>query len=102
MKVRLTFAAAAVLLVGMLTALPASAQYVGGQPPAAGPVAGPTVEVQGKAAPVNVQVGRTTRVGGFALTGADIAQMVLLGGGFLVVGAFLVRRTRRRGGPEPA
>ena len=96
MKVRLTLAAVTVLLVGMLAALPASAQYVGGQPPAAGPVAGPTVQVQGKAAPVNVQVGRTTRVGGFALTGGDIAQMVLFGGGLLVVGAFLVRQTRRR------
>jgi hypothetical protein len=96
MKVRLTFAAAAVLVVGVLTAMPASAQYVGGQPPAAGPVAGPTVEVQGKAAPVKVQVGRTTRAGGFALTGSDIAQMALLGGGFLVVGALLVRQARRR------
>jgi hypothetical protein len=102
MKVRLALAAAAVLVVGVLTAMPASAQYVGGQPPAAGPVAAPTVEVQDKAAPVKVQVGRVTRVGGFALTGADIAQMVLIAGGFLLVGGLLVRQARRRPAISPS
>ena len=96
MKVRLTLAAAAVLFVGMLTAMPASAQYLGGSPPVAGPVAGPTVEVQGEAKAVDVQVGRTFRVSRFAFTGADIAQMVLVGGVFVVAGAFLVRQGRRR------
>ncbi len=102
MKVRLILAAAAVLLVGVLTTMPASAQYVGGTPPAAGPVAVPTVEVQRKAVPVKVDVGRTVRVSRFALTGADIAQMVLIGGVFLVAGAVIVRQTRRRPAPRPS
>lgn len=100
MKVRLAVAAAAVLFVGMLTTMPASAQYVGGKAPTAGPVAVPTVEVQGKAAPAKVEVGRTVRVTRFALTGADIAQMVLIGGVVLVAGAVLVRQTRRRPAPR--
>jgi hypothetical protein len=96
MKVRLIFAAAAVLFVGMLTTLPASAQYVGGSPPAAGPVAGPTAPVQGGATPVDVQAGRTVHASRFALTGADIAQLVVVGGVFVLGGAVLVRQGRRR------
>ena len=100
MKVRLILAAVAVLLLGWLTVTPASAQYVGGTPPAAGPVAGPAPEAQGEVTPVGVEVEgagtRTVRVTRFALTGADIAQMVFIGGILVVGGAFLVRQGRRR------
>lgn len=100
MKARMVVAAAAVLFVGMLTVVPASAQYVGGQPPSAGPVAGPTagptLQVQ-KVTPVDVQVGhRTVRTSGFAFTGADIAQIALIAGGLVLGGAVLVRQGRRR------
>lgn len=96
MKARLVVAAAAVVFVGVLTVTPASAQYVGGEAPKAGPVAVPTVEIQKQVTPVEVQVGR--RVPGvtrFAFTGADIAQMVLIAGALVVGGAVLVRRGRR-------
>jgi hypothetical protein len=102
MKVRLVLTAAAVLFAGVVAAMPASAQYVGGVPPAAGPVAAPTadvapkVKVQVVAKPVEVEVGRVERVTRFAITGADIAQLVLIGGVFVVGGAVLVRQGRRR------
>jgi hypothetical protein len=96
MKVRLVLAAAAVLFVGALAISPASAQYVGGTPPKAGPVAVPTVEVTETVTPVEVQVGRTVRVTPFAFTGADVAQMVLIAGGLVLGGAVLVRHGRRR------
>ena len=100
MKVKLGLAAAAVLFVAVLVAMPASAQYVGGAPPAAGPVAVPTVDVKDKAVPVEVQVDRPTRVSRFAVTGADIAQMVLIGGILVLGGAVLVRQGRRRVAPS--
>ncbi len=100
MKLRLVVAAAALLLVSLTAVAPASAQYVGGSPPKAGPVAKPTFQAQGLGSPVKVEVGgasqtaRTTSR--LAVTGADIAQMVLIGGAFLVGGSVLVRRSRRR------
>ena len=100
MKVRLILAAAALVLVSAMAVAPASAQYVGGTPPKAGPVAVPTVEVAEKVTPVEVQVGRTGRVTRFALTGADIAQMVLIAGALVGGGAFLVRQGRRRVAPS--
>jgi hypothetical protein len=100
MKVRLTLAAAAVLFVGALMVTPASAQYVGGTPPKAGPVAVPTVEITETVTPVEVQVGRSVRVTPFALTGADIAQMVLIAGALVLVGTVLVRQGRRRVAPS--
>lgn len=107
MRIRLVLAAVAVLFVGWLTVAPASAQYTGGTPPPAGPVAGPAPEVQGAETPVGVEVagtetqaGRTVRVIEFALTGADIAQMVLIGGILVVGGAVLVRQGRRRMAPS--
>jgi hypothetical protein len=97
MKARLVLAAAAVVFLGVLTVTPASAQYVGGTPPKAGPVAVPTVEIQKQVTPVEVQVGRdVTRVTRFAFTGADIARMVLIAGGLVLGGALLVRQGRRR------
>ncbi len=94
MKIRVVLAAAALVLVSMMAASPASAQYVGGTPPAAGPVVKPVV-VQGAPTPVKVQTGRATQARrSVAVTGADIAQMVLIGGAFVVGGAVLVRRSR--------
>ncbi len=100
MKVRLILAAAADLFVSAMAVTPASAQYVGGTPPKAGPVAVPTVEVAETVTPVEVQVGRTSRVSRFALTGADIAQMVLIAGVFVLGGAVLLRQGRRRVAPS--
>ena len=102
MKIRLALAAAAVLFVGMLGVTPASAQYAGGTPPAAGPVAGATVEVQGVTTPVevDVEVGRRVGISRFALTGADIAQMVVIGAVLVLGGAVLVHRGRRRPAPS--
>lgn len=98
MKIRLVFAAAAIVFVGMLTLTPASAQYVGGTPPKAGPVAGPPAKVPAKAKPVEVKVQGegAQRARRFAFTGADIAQMVVIGGVLVVGGAVLVRHGRRR------
>lgn len=104
MKVKVVLAAAALLLLGLLTVSPASAQYTGGTPPKAGPTAGPVVKVQSPVAPARVQAGRTNRAaqqrGRLALTGGDIAQMVLLGGAFVVGGGLLVRYSRRRVTPS--
>ena len=100
MKVRLLLAAAAVLFVGALTVTPASAQYVGGTPPKAGPVAVPTVEITETVTPVEVQVGRSVRVTPFAFTGADIVQMVLIAGALVLGGTVLVRQGRRRVAPS--
>ena len=99
LKTKVILAAAALVLVGVLSASPSSAQYTGGTPPTAGPVVNPVAVPPAKAEPVKVQVGRPTpaaRTRSFALTGADIAQMVLLGGAFLLGGALLVRQGRRR------
>lgn len=96
MKMRLVFTAVAVLFVGALMATPASAQYVGGTPPDAGSVVNADTAGQGAATPVNVQAGRTARTSGVALTGADIAQLVLIGGVLIVGGAVLLRHGRRR------
>ncbi len=104
MKIRMVLAAAALLLLGLVTASPASAQYTGGNPPAAGPAAARTLQVQGAFSPVNVQVGsptaqaqtrRAARTGGVGVTGADIAQMVLIGGALVVGGGLLARRSRQ-------
>lgn len=105
MKVRLAVASAVVLFVGVLTMAPVSAQYVGGEVPKAGPVAGqkvasPVVEAEHVATPVDVHVGRTVRTTRFALTGADIAQMVLIAGALILGGAVLVRQGRRRVAPS--
>ncbi len=102
MRVRLVLAAVVVLFVGALAVAPAAAQYTGGTPPDAGRVANPGASgspnsgSDGTATPLNVDTGRRVRTTGFALTGADIAQLVLIGGVLLVGGAVLVRRGRRR------
>jgi hypothetical protein len=99
MRLRLMLAAVAVLFVGALTVTPASAQYVGGTPPDAGSVVspGPGAEArQGGGVAVSVDTGRRVQTTGFALTGADIAQLVLIGGVLVVGGALLVRQSRRR------
>jgi len=99
MKVKVVLAAAALLLLGVLTVSPASAQYTGGPVPKAGPTAGPVVETQAPVAPARVQAGRTARAAQqrsrLALTGGDIAQMVLIGGAFVIGGTVLVRRGRQ-------
>jgi hypothetical protein len=101
MKVKVVLAAAALLLLGLLTVSPASAQYVGGQPPKAGPTAGPVVKVQAPVSPARVQAGRVTAAraaqqrGRLALTGGDVAQMALIGGAFVIGGTVLVRRSRQ-------
>jgi len=48
--------------------------------------------------PVAIEVGRPIQAGPrpIALTGADIAQMILLGGLLVIGGAVLVRQGRRR------
>jgi len=98
MKIRLVLGATA-LLLGVLTASPASAQYTGGEAPKAGPTAGPVIKVQGPVTPVRAQAGRAARAaqqrGRLALTGGDIAQVVLIGGAFVVGGTVLVRRYRQ-------
>jgi hypothetical protein len=98
MKIRLLLTAAAIVFVGMLTVAPASAQYVGGTPPKAGPVAGPSAVAPAKAKPIDVKVqgAQPRRVTRFAVTGADIAQMVIIGGVLVGGGAILVRHGRRR------
>jgi hypothetical protein len=96
MKVRLVLTAAAVLFVGVIAATPASAQYVGVKPPVVAPVAAPTVEVERVVKPVEVQVGREVRVTPFAVTGADVVQLVVIGGVLVLGGALLVRQGRRR------
>lgn len=97
MKIRLIVAATALLLAGFLTAPVASAQYVGGTPPPAGKVVKPIVQVQGGTpTAVRVQAGQARRARSFALTGADVAQMVLIGGAMVVGGTVLVRHSRRR------
>ncbi len=96
MRIRVVLAAAALLVVSLMAASPASAQYVGGTPPAAGPVVSPVV-VKGAPSPVRVQAGRATQPRrAVAVTGADIAQMVLIGGAFVIGGTVLIRQTRRR------
>ncbi len=111
MKIRVVLAAAALLVVSLMAASPASAQYVGGTPPELGPVVNPVVlvpaapspaRVQAVPSPVRVQAGRVTQARptqarrAVAVTGADIAQMVLIGGAFVIGGAVLVRQSRRR------
>ncbi len=102
MKVRVVLAAAALLLVSLVAVSPASAQYTGGQSPNAGPTAGPVVQVHGGVSPAKVQAGhagrvtRAARARTFALTGADIAQLALIGGAFVLGGAVVVRYSRRR------
>ena len=101
MKVRLILAAAALVFVSAMAVAPASAQYVGGEPPKAGPVAGPSAEVDDTGVSVGVEVGRTVQTTSrFALTGADIAQMVLIAGALVLGGAVLVRQGRRRVAPS--
>lgn len=89
--------ATAVLVVAMASVTPAFAQYVGGNPPAAGTSGQPA---EGKSiAPASVRVSgpaATRRSGGVAFTGADIMQLVLVGGAFVVAGAVLTTRSRRR------
>ncbi len=97
MKMRMVLAAAALLVLSLMVASPASAQYTGGQAPKAGPTAGPVVKVQAPVAPARVQAGRAAQQRrAVAVTGADIAQMVLIGGAFVVGGVILVRQSRRR------
>jgi hypothetical protein len=43
-----------------------------------------------------IEAGAATRGGGFAVTGADVAQLALLAGSLIVVGAVLTRSARRR------
>ncbi len=84
-----TGALAAALLVPAATS---SAQYTGTKGPNAGPNSGPGVPVQ--------VLGQTFTRGPngdiLASTGAEIAELVLVGGGSVAVGVVLVRRSRRR------
>lgn len=98
MRIR-AIVAAALVVVGGMAVSPASAQYVGGTPPSAGAVVKPVPAAPTSATPVKVQTGGSTQAArprSFPVTGADIVQMVLIGGAFLVGGTFLVRRSRRR------
>jgi hypothetical protein len=93
-----------VALFVALSAAPASAQtvdYPGGTPPQ---VAGEQIVQTPAAAPVaaspapqvlGTEIARGETQGGLALTGADIAGLVLVGFGAIAVGVTVVRRTRR-------
>ena len=98
MRSRLVLVAALLVLVSTMAVSPASAQYTGGTPETVVPVLKPVVVVPAPPSPVIVQVGRPVQAAPrtFALTGADIAQMVLLGGVLMIGGAVLVRHGRRR------
>ena len=92
-------AAASLLVVGVMAASPASAQYIGGTPPTVGPVVKPVVVAPAAPSPAKVQLRETTqapRTRRFAVTGADIAQMVMIGAASVVGGAALIRQGRRR------
>ena len=89
-------ATVAALLAGTWAG-PAHAQavYTGVQPPAVGTTdAGPVGQVLSSAGSrLQVQSTQVQPVrGGLAFTGADIMGLVALGGGAIVVGAFLKRR----------
>lgn len=99
MKAKL-LAAAAVLMVSSTLAMPALAQYVGGTPPELGADA-PSARIDGDPGvrPVEARVASAaspTPASGLAFTGADIGQLVALGGGMVVIGTALARASRRR------
>ena len=114
MRARLAAAAAVMLLtVTAAWVVPASAQYVGGQPPTIGQGPGARAAADRAAADraaaaqaKKVRIARVIRVGasslttgrsgGFAVTGTDITQLVLIGGSLIAVGAVLTRGARRR------
>lgn len=116
MRARLAAAAAVVLIVTAAWVVPASAQYVGGQPPTIGQGPGARAAADRAAADraaaaqaaqaKKVRIARVIRVGassltasrsgGFAVTGTDITQLVLIGGSLIAVGAVLTRGARRR------
>jgi hypothetical protein len=102
-RVRAVAASAiAILLLGLFAAAPAFAQYVGGAPP-------PVVlerEVSRKAdipvTPVDVRVSEfqvvtvtEERGRGLALTGADVLQLLALGGLCTAIGLIAIRAGRR-------
>ena len=98
MRVKLVLAAAVLVLVSTMAVSSASAQYTGGTPPTIAPVLEPVVVVPAPPSPVIIEVGRPIQAAPrpIALTGADIAQMVFLGGVLVIGGAVLVRQGRRR------
>jgi hypothetical protein len=96
------------LIVTSFVAIPAALAadpYVGAPPPAVGPTetprAGPTtttVAVLGNqvSRPVVAPAEEQAPVAGLALTGSDIAALVTLSGGLLLVGIGLVLRARSK------
>jgi hypothetical protein len=100
----------ALVVVGMvvLVAAPAFAEtsvdYPGGKPPVVGgveianpsaPAVSPAVAVQPQVAGVEI-VAPAPTAAGLALTGADIAGMVVIALGAIGIGVVIVRRTRHR------
>ena len=98
MRMKLVLAAVVLLLASTMAVSSASAQYTGGTPPTIASVPEPVEVVPAPSSPVIIEVGRPVQAAPrpIALTGADIAQMVLLGGLLVLGGAVLVRQGRRR------
>jgi len=98
MRVKLVLAAAVLVLMTTVSISSASAQYTGGTPPTVAPVLKPVVVVPAPPSAVIVEVGKPIQAAPrtVALTGADIAKMMLLGGLLVMGGAALVRQGRRR------
>lgn len=98
-------AAAGALALAMAFSTPAFAQYVGGTPPSAGSTSNPggggssdlSDGHHASSASVRVSSGPLTpQSRGFAVTGADILQLVVLAGACTIGGVVLVRGSRRR------
>ena len=89
------FAAAAVLFGGLAVAGPAAAQtstYVGVNPPRVG-----AADTGSRSVAVP---GSLENESGLAFTGADVVELVVLGGAAVGIGMVAVRATRRRARPE--
>ncbi len=116
MRIRLG-AAAGVLAVAMVLSTRAFGQYVGGNPPPAGATSDPggggthssyggshsSHNLSHNSGPADVRVSNGPFVPqsrGFAVTGADILQLVVLAGVCGVVGLVIVRSTRRKATAE--
>ena len=104
MHLRVAVAAAVVALVTAFST-PVFAQYVGGNPPSAGPNSNPghnsSHHLGGDTASVPVRVSGGSfeaqdTSGGLAVTGSDIVQLLLIGAACGGVGIVMIRRTRRR------
>ncbi len=99
-------AAAGVLALAMAFSTPAFGQYVGGNPPPAGPTSNPggggthsSHNSSHNSGPADVRVSGEPFVPqsrGFAVTGADILQLVVLAAVCGVGGLVIVRSTRRK------